>query len=164
MSAPWKKIASVLSVAVLLNADAGIALAQDHHPSHDHGAQVQLTLDNGKKWATDGNLRQGMSRIQMALSAELPAIHSGKATAEQYRALAQKTNDQVAFIVKNCKVDQKMDAMLHIVLADIIAGSDAMMAHGGSEAGKGAEKIARALDSYGTYFDHPGWHGAKLAH
>lgn len=162
MLAQWKKIAVSLTIATSLN--AGTALAQDHHHSHDHGQPAQLTLDNGKKWATDSNLRQGMSRIQSALSAELPAIHAGKLTAEQYRALAQKTNDQIAFIVKNCKMDQKMDAVLHVVLADIIAGSDAMMAQGGNEARKGAEKIARALDSYGAYFDHPGWHGAKHAH
>ena len=162
MLAPWKKIAASLTTAALLN--AGAALAQDHHHSHDHQQPAQLTLDNGKKWATDSNLRQGMSRIQNALSAELPAIHADKLTAEQYRALAQKTNDQIAFIVKNCKMDQKMDAVLHIVLADIIAGSDAMMAQGGNEARKGAEKIARALDNYGTYFDHPGWHGTKHAH
>lgn len=162
MLAQWKKIAVSLTIATSLN--AGAALAQDHHHSHDHGQPAQLTLDNGKKWATDSNLRQGMGRIQNALSAELPAIHAGKLTVEQYRALAQKTNDQIAFIVKNCKMDQKMDAVLHVVLADIIAGSDAMMAQGGSEARKGAEKIARALDSYGAYFDHPGWHGAKHAH
>ncbi|MFZ2301954.1 MAG: hypothetical protein WAW10_08810 [Gallionella sp.] len=162
MLAQWKKIAASLTAATLLN--AGAALAQDHHHSHDHGQPAQLTLDNGKKWATDNNLRQGMSRIQNALSAELPAIHADKLAAEQYRALAQKTNDQIAFIVKNCKMDQKMDAVLHVVLADIIAGSDAMMAQNSSEARKGAEKIARALDNYGAYFDHPGWHGAKHAH
>lgn len=164
MFASWKKTAASLSAAALLNAGAGIAFAQDHHHSHGHEQPAQLTLDNGKKWATDDNLRQSMSHIRDALAAELPAIHSGKATAEQYRALAQKTNDQIAFIVKNCKMDQKMDAVLHIVLADIIAGADAMAAQGGSDARKGAEKIARALDNYGTYFDHPGWHGATAHH
>lgn len=134
-----------------------MASAQDHSHSHGHEKPAQLTLDNGKKWSTDGNLRQGMSRIRDALIAELPAIHSGKATAEQYRALAHKMNDQIAFMAKNCKLDQKTDAMLHLVLADIIAGSDAMTAQDGN----GAEQIAGALDSYGTYFDHPGWHGVK---
>lgn len=164
MFASWKKIAASLSAAALLNAGTGIALAQDHHHSHDHGKPAQLTLDNGKKWGTDDKLRQGMSHVRDALSAELPAIHSGKATMEQYRALAQKMNDQIAFMVKNCKLEQKADAMLHIVLADIIAGTDAMMAQGGGDARKGAEKIARALNDYGTYFDHPGWHGIKSAH
>lgn len=164
MFTQWKKMVTTLSFASLLSMSAGIALAQDHQHSHEHGKPAQMNLDNGKKWGTDDNLRQGMDRIRDALLPELPAIHSGKATAEQYRALAQKTNDQIAFMVKNCKLEPKADAMLHLVLADIIAGSDAMMLPGGSEARKGAEKIARALDSYGTYFDHPGWHGLKHAH
>jgi len=162
MFASWKKIAASLSAAALLN--AGAAIAQDQHHSHGQEKPAQLTLNNGKKWAADDNLRQGMSRIRDALAAELPAIHSGKATAEQYLALAQKTNDQIAFMVKNCKLEPKADAMLHLVLADIIAGADAMMmAQGGSEARKSTEKIARALDNYGVYFDHPGWHGMKHA-
>lgn len=160
MFASWKKIAALLSVAALLNASATLAQAQDHQHSHAHEKPAQLTLNNGKKWISDDSLRQGMSLIRDALSAELPAIHSGKATAEQYRTLAQKTNDQIAFIVKNCKMEQKMDAVLHLVLADIIAGSDAMMAKDGNHARHGAEKIAKALDNYGAYFDHPGWHGA----
>ena len=102
-----------------------------------------------------------MSRIRDALTAELPAIHSGKATTEQYRALAQKTNDQIAFMVKNCKLDREADAMLHLVLADIIAGADAMIGQGSSEAHKGAAKIAHALENYATYFDHPGWRSLK---
>ncbi len=164
MFASWKKIVASLSTAALLIAGTGPAIAEDHSHSHGHEQPARLSLDNGKKWATDGNLRLGMGRIRDALAAELPAIHSGKATAEQYRTLAQKTNDQITFMVKNCKLDQKADAMLHLVLADMIAGTDAMMAPDGNKARKGAEKIAGALDSYGTYFDHPGWHGAKHAH
>lgn len=166
MVAQWRKIIAILSTAALLSLGAKIALAQEHHHAHAHdaGKSAQLTLNDGKKWVTDDNLRQAMNRIRDALSTELPAIHSGKATAEQYRALAQKTNDQIAFMVKNCKLDQKADAMLHLVLADIIAGADAMMGQDSSEARKGAEKIAHALDSYGVYFDHSGWQGVKLSH
>ena len=105
-----------------------------------------------------------MDRIRNALSAELHAIHTGKATAEQYRALAMKTNDQIAFMVKNCKLEPKADEMLHLVLADIIAAADAMSGKDIGEARKGAEKIAAALENYGTYFAHPGWHGVMSAH
>lgn len=161
MFAQWKKIAATLSTAALLCIGAEIALAQDHSHSHDAGQDTsgpaQLTLNNGKKWVTDANLRQGMSRIRDALAAELPAIHAGKATAKQYQALSQKANDQIAFIVKNCKLDENPDAMLHLLLADIIAGADAMAGQDSSEARKGAEKIAHALENYATYFDHPGW-------
>lgn len=162
MFSRYKKIAVMLSAVALLSA-AWSVQAQEHAHDHAHGAQetAQLALNNGKKWATDDNLRQGMSSIRDALAAELPAIHSGKATAIQYRALAQKVHDQIAFMVNNCKLDQKADAMLHLVLADIIAGADAMTGQDGSEAHKGVEKIARALENYAAYFDHPGWHGLK---
>lgn len=164
MFTQWKKTAVTLSAAALLGMSPVMVSAQDHSHSHGNEKPAQLTLDDGKKWATDDSLRQGMSRIRDALAAELPAIHSGKATTEQYRALAQKTNDQIAFMVKNCKLGSKADAMFHLVLADIIAGADAMMARDGDEARKGAEKIARAVDNYGAYFAHPGWHGMKHAH
>lgn len=160
----WKKIAAALSVTALLCSQAGVASAQDHHHSHDPEKPAQLTLNDGKKWATDDNLRQGMGRIRDALTAQLPAIHSGQATPKQYRTLAQKTNNQIAFMAKNCKLDQKTDATLHLVLAEIIAGADAMMSQDSSKARGGAEKIAHALDNYGVYFDHPGWREVKSGH
>ena len=165
MFAQWKKVAATLSTAALLSVGAGTALAKDHSHSHDAGhdtkGPAQLTLNNGKKWATDANLRQGMTRIRDALAAELPAIHAGKATRKQYQVLSQKANDQITFMVKNCKLDENADAMLHLLLADIIAGADAMAGQDSSEARKGAEKIAHALENYPTYFDHPGWRGLK---
>ncbi len=159
----WKKIAAILSVAALLGTDPALA-EEDHHHSHEAAEPARLTLDNGKKWSTDASLRQGMNRIRDALAAELPAIHSGKATTEEYRSLAQKVNDQIAFMIKNCKLEPKVDAMLHLVLADIIAGADAMAAQDSSVAQKGAEKIAHALENYAAYFNHHGWHGASAIH
>ena len=158
-----RKIIAILSTAMLLSLGAKIALAADHSHSHEGHAQEtpQLTLNKGSKWETDASLRQGMSRIRDALSTELHAIHTGKATAEQYQALAQETNDQIAFMVNNCKLEQNTDEMLHLVLAEIIAGADAMAGKDIGEARKGAEKIANALDNYGSYFAHPGWHGVQ---
>ncbi|BAN34294.1 hypothetical protein SCD_n00445 [Sulfuricella denitrificans skB26] len=164
MFTQWKIIAATLTAAALLSAGAQPVLAQNHDHSHGTAGPAQLTLNNGQKWATDDNLRQGMSRIRDALAAELPVIQAGKATMEQYRTLAQKTNDQIAFMVLNCKLSPDADAMLHLILADIIAGADAMKGGGkGNEVRKGAENIAHALDNYETYFDHPGWHGVTFS-
>ena len=93
MFTQWKKVAVTLSVAALLDVSTGAALSQDHSHAHDNGEPAQLTLNEGKKWATDDNLRQSMNRIRDALTAELPAIHSGKASAKQYHALAKKVNE-----------------------------------------------------------------------
>lgn len=163
-----KKIAAALSAAALLSVASQPGLAQEHDHNHGHAHDMagpaQLSLNNGQKWATDDNLRQGMSHIRDALVADLPAIHSGKASKKQYQALAQKTQEQISFMVSNCKLDPKADAMLHLLLGDIIAGADAMREKSSSEARKGAEKISRALEDYGVYFNHPGWHGAMHSH
>jgi hypothetical protein len=167
MFAQWKKITVTLSAAALLGIGPNVALAMEHnHDAHAHHAAEapKLSLNNGKKWETDENLRLGMTRIREALSVELPAIHSGKATAEQYQALARKTNDQIAFMVKNCKLDPKTDEVLHRVLTEIMAGTDAMAGKDLVEARKGAEKIAQALDNYGAFFAHPGWNDKKHSH
>jgi len=168
MFTQWKKIAAILSATALLSAVAQPGLAEEHHHGHDHGhemtAPAQLGLNNGQKWATDDSLRQGMSRIRDALAADLPAIHSGKATVKQYRGLAQKTNEQISFMVNNCKLEPETDAMLHLLLGEIMAGAEAMQKKNGNEARKGAEKISRALEDYGVYFNHPDWHGVMHSH
>ncbi|MBZ0106057.1 MAG: hypothetical protein K8H84_10555 [Sulfuricella denitrificans] len=148
----------------MLSTGAEIVMAHDHEHSHETPGPDRLTLNNGHKWATDDNLRLGMSRIRDALAVELPAIRDRKFTDEQYRSLAQKTNDQIAFMAQNCKLDRDADAMLHLVLAEIIDGADVMAKQGGRKKHPGAEKVIHALDNYGAYFDHPGWHGVKLPH
>lgn len=158
-----KIIATTLSAALLLSTATGNALAENHHHSHESGSPAQLVLNNGAKWVTDSNLRKGMEQIRDALAAGLPAIHADKMTAGQYRALAKKINQQTEFIVKHCKLDQKTDAMLHLVLADIMAGTDSML-HDSSKARPGAEKIMNALDNYAKYFDHPGWQAPHAGH
>ncbi len=149
-------------LAACLSAGVQVALAQGHGHSHNEGAPAQLTLNDGKKWATDSHLRQGMTNIRTAMATELPAIHSGETTAQQYQALAQKVNDQISFILRNCKLERDADAMLHLVLAELIAGADAMTGKNGPDDRRhGAEKIVHALESYATYFDQPDWRGVK---
>jgi len=164
MHTRWKIITAALSTALLLSVGTGTAQAENHSHSHDAAKPAQLTLHNGQKWVTDKNLRQGMGNIHGLLAAELPAIHSGKITLKQYQALARKINEQTEFIVKNCKLDQETDAMLHLVLADIMNGAEAMTGKGDHEAHQGAVKIINALDNYATFFDHPGWQHAGAQH
>ncbi|HYX66006.1 MAG TPA: hypothetical protein VE935_17445 [Burkholderiales bacterium] len=131
-------------------------------PSHEHagGGDAQLELDHGRKWPTDEALRQGMTNMRAALAADLKAIHANKASDAQYKALATKLNAEVAYVVANCKLEPKADAELHKVIAEILAGAEAMQ---GGEPGvaprAGAVRVVRALDAYGRFFDHPGWKG-----
>jgi hypothetical protein len=64
----------------------------------------------------------------------------------------------VAYIVANCRLSPDADAMLHLVIAELLAGADAMEGKAkGANPGAGADKVIQALDDYGRHFDHPGW-------
>jgi hypothetical protein len=148
-----KRFTSILLLALLLGA-APATRAHDHEHSHDEATAQKLVLKNGHKWATDDSLRQAMSRIRAVMTGGRP---EGGMPLQQYQGLAGKVNEQIAFMVQNCKLDKEADAMLHLVLADIIAGADAMGGQDLSKARKGAEQVAHALENYGAYFEHPGW-------
>lgn len=145
--------------AALALAFAGPAFATGDVHSHEHGASdAKLELKHGKKWPTDAPLRQGMSNIRGAVAKEVKAIHAGKATPKQYEALAQKVTTEVAGIVQNCKLEPEADEQLHIVIAELIAGAEAMEGKAqGVTRQAGAERVAKALNAYGEHFDHAGW-------
>ncbi len=134
------------------------AFAAEH--AHDHGSASgsQLELNQGRKWQTDEPLRRGMSNMRSALAKDLEAIHANKASEAQYEALAAKLNGEVAYVVQNCKLDPKADAELHKVIGEVLAGAEAMQGkEPGVERRTGAVRVARALNTYGEFFDHPGW-------
>lgn len=141
------------------------ALAQT--ATHDHGAEAphKLALNEGRKWATDEALRAGMGRIRGLVEPQLGAAHAGKLTPVQYGELAAKIETEVAGIVANCKLEPQADAMLHLVIADIGAGTDAM-------AGKdvkmrpalGLVKVAQVVNQYGSHFDHRGFKPIRDIH
>ena len=149
---------TALAVAVAVALGAPFAYGQSAH-EHDHGAtEAKLVLNQGKKWPTDAPLRQGMENIRGAVAKNVPAIHAGKATPKQYQALANKVNAEVAGIVQNCKLEPEADAQLHLVIAELMAGAEAMEGKVKGETRRaGAEKVAKALNAYGEHFDHAGW-------
>jgi hypothetical protein len=57
--------------------------------------------------------------------------------------------------VANCKLTPEADAVLHVVVADLLAGADQMKS--GTDAAAGAHKVVTAANEYSRYFDHPGW-------
>ena len=149
-----RRLASIAALSIALAAP----VLADEHASHTAGARAALQLDHGKKWPTDEALRKGMTSMRAALARDLKAIHANKASDAQYEAVAAKLNAEVAYVVQNCTLEPKADAELHKVIAEVLAGAEAME---GKEAGvdrrAGALRVARALDTYGKFFDHPGW-------
>lgn len=155
--------ALVLAVSSNIHATEG---ADAHHHGHDSAEPTKLQLNAGKKWATDQALRQTMSEINQAMAKALPAIHHNQFGDGEYQALATTVNEKVAYAVANCKLDAKADAMLHLIIADLLAGAETMA--GKSVQGKtasprhdGAVRVLEALKSYGKYFQHAGWKTAK---
>ena len=150
-----KRLASTL-LAIGLAGLAGGALASTSHPDDGHGAAVQeLRLDQGKRWPTDEPLRQGMSDIHAAMATAFPQIHMGQFSSAQYGALAAKIQERVDYVVGNCRLPEEADAQLHIILMEIVEGTDAMRS--GSNPPGGAMQVIQAIEAYGRHFDHPAW-------
>ena len=155
-------------VFLLIAGVLAFPLAAPAEPAnHDHGASAhhKIELNAGSKWSTDAALRKGMTAIRTRVGAALPAAHAGKFTPAQYDALANDVNAQINYVVQNCKLDPRADAQLHIVLGDIAKGVEtAQGKRPGADRPSGVVEIAQAVNTYGEYFNHPGWQAIKLPH
>ena len=158
------KYLMLFSLAALLLAPFP-SVAENSHAGHAKAEAHKISLNAGKKWDTDKPLRQAMNAMRATVTSNLNLVHGGKATAATYEATAKEVNEQVAYMVKNCKLGRRADAQLHIVLADVIGGVETLE---GEHAGIGREagliSIGQALNAYGSHFAHPGWEPLKLAH
>lgn len=156
----------LLSLSAAMLAFPLLVQAADHS-HHDHGASAppSIELNAGKKWGTDDALRQGMGSIRTLAENALAAVHAGKLTPAGYDALANDVNTQIAFVVNNCKLDPKADAQLHIVIGELTNSVEAIQGkQPGQNRAMGVVEISRTLNTYGKYFNHPGWQSIKLSH
>jgi hypothetical protein len=65
-------------------------------------------------------------------------------------------------MVNNCKLEPKADAQLHLIIAEILEGVEAMEGKVKNlKRQDGAVKVIGALENYGTYFDDPSWNPIK---
>lgn len=124
------------------------ALADVHH--HDHGAH-HLKLDHGRKWATDAPLRRGMERIRT-----LRAALSPQADTAELQAFAKGIEEQIEYLIENCKLPQEADETLHVVIGELQDGTGFLTTKG--DPAHGLEVIDQALHAYAEHFDHEGWH------
>lgn len=143
------------AVIVLGFAVGAPALAAEPH-THDHaGTAINLQLDHGKKWKTDDAAQHGMSEIRAAMADSIPGIHGKTFTPAQYDALAARIQEQIDYLIANCKLPEDADQQFHLVLEPIIHGIAELK--GAPDRHDGAKKVVGALAQYGEYFDHPGW-------
>jgi hypothetical protein len=155
---------SHLAVALLSALAIGTAIpaaaAATHYHQHE-AAPAKLQLNAGKKWASDAPLRQAMAAMRADLAGKLHAIHKGSLAKADYAALGKSIEGQVGTIVSQCKLEPTADAMLHIVIADLVGAADVMQGKAAGQPAEAAHRAALALNSYGKYFAHPGWQPLK---
>ena len=155
MNLKHSMITAALATALALGMGA-LAIAA---APHDHANAVVpdgLTLDHGKKWATDAPLRKRMGEIRTLLAQRTPAIHAGKLSTAEYRKLGAAVEQKAAAIVAECNLPPDADAMLHLIVADLVAGADIMKGTAAGKPADGAHKVALAVNAYGEYFDDAG--------
>lgn len=105
----WSLSLIVVAAAVAA-ACAPAAFAAPAAHEHDAAAPTQLHLDQGRKWASDAALRQGMGNVRALVAPQVPEAHAGTMTAAQYAALAAKVEVEVGRIVANCKLPPRRAA------------------------------------------------------
>ncbi|RLQ22258.1 hypothetical protein DWB85_08200 [Seongchinamella sediminis] len=154
-------IAKLVTVTgMVLSLAAGQVTAAPANNDHDHGhGAMELRLDDGSKWAVDAPLSRAMNNIRSAMHNEIDAIHSGELTQEKYLALAKKINQEVTYMVENCKLEPEADAQLHLIISQLMEGSAAMENNANARAG--AVKVVGAMENYATYFDDPDFTAIK---
>jgi hypothetical protein len=154
----------ILLAAIALAVSSNIYAAENadvHHHGHGSTEPTKLQLNAGKKWATDEALRQAMNDINQAMAKALPGIHKNQFGNAEYQSLATTVSEKVAYAVEHCKLEPKADAMLHLVIADLMAGAESMEGKTSKSRHDGAVQVLEALKSYGKYFQHTGWKVAK---
>ena len=150
-------------VLVVTAAPGQAALAAEDHHHHDESSTAvqKLQLNAGKKWATDAALRQSMDEINQVMATALPLIHKERFTHSDYAALATTINQWIGYAIEHCKLEAKADAMLHLVIAELMAGAQIMEGKTAAARHDGAVRVRQALESYGKYFQHPNWKVAR---
>ena len=158
MKTDMKTIAFTLTLAVLVSSGV-VASPDDDHHHHHHGdvAELELHLDDGERWATDGPLRQGMDRIHAAFDRARADYRADRLDHEGAAALADDVEEQVRYIFANCALPADADAELHKLLAAALGAASTLRAD--EDVHSGLHELHTVLKTYGEYFDHPEWPG-----
>jgi hypothetical protein len=153
-----KSLIRLFLVSVCTIAFAGGALAQTHDHHHgNHGAGgAKPGLNQGKKWETDAPLRKGMESIRDTLQSNMHKVHEGKVSAADYAAMGTKIDAEIQGIFANCKLSPEADQVLHGVLEPMMSGTKMLQGKEGKPSA-GYMKLMKAVNEYGTLFNHPGW-------
>lgn len=128
-----------------------------HQHSHEHSEDTAsgLSLDHGQKWKTDAPLRKGMQSINDAVMNAVPDYHHDTLTKTDAEQLAGHINEQVNYLIANCKLEPGADATLHVLIGDLLTGAERVSKEPLSS--QGIPHLVRTLQLYPDYFEHQGW-------
>lgn len=145
--------------AGLTSLAAPVYAATDAHTLREGTQSAAPALRQGQKWETDEVLRQGMDNIRRAMIANREAIKQGQFSVQDYQRLAAAVDQDLAGIVKNCKLSKEADKAFHvIVLADLAQSTESIRTSPKAQAQRAwVFGALQSLHNYGEYFQHPGW-------
>src|SRR3546814_1925230 len=92
-------------------------MAQHHHEAHAPADAPAATAqhEQGERWATDANLREGMGRIRSAV-AELRHHEMGHMGDERAALLAAGITRDIGWIVANCERSEEHTSELQSLM------------------------------------------------
>lgn len=147
-------LATAALAATILAAPAFAGVHQ--HDSHARGTPP-ISLDAGRKWATDEPLRRHMAAMRDDVAGYRTAIRTGSLTPQKSSELGVKLEQRVAAILTDCKLAPEADRNLHVVIAELVQAADALQGKSQEPRARGAARALHAMELYPRYFDHPGW-------
>ncbi|QYM78890.1 carbonic anhydrase [Horticoccus luteus] len=162
----WPFVA-VFALLILLVESGYFFWSRRQHPlervaGHSGHGAVGLTLQHGERWETDAPLRSGMQRIRDAVALSLDEAHATTTAPAAAKTLDATVQENVAYLIQNCRLPPAADADLHVILSELLAGADLLAADARSVEGKA--RLTHALQAYATHFDHPNWRSLPEAH
>jgi hypothetical protein len=143
------------NLAVALAVSLGMAPAAQSAPKpphEDHSVHAVAVPVPAQRWASDAPLREGMRRVHVALD-DLHQYEIGRMPEQMALERVAAIESATAYMFANCKLPPEPDAVLHGMLAPLLAG-----AAGLRRDPKDIAAVARMRDAvadYPIYFDDP---------
>ena len=148
---------NLLLPLVLVCAAGSPAFAQEH-AHHTPSAAVQAAP--AQRWLADVSLREGMSRVGRTV-ATFQHYEHGHMNPGQTVALATLLEQDIQFLVANCKLEPAADAALHAIIAKLSLAAQAVKVDPGDRST--IPLMRDSLRDYARQFDDPGFNkGGEL--
>lgn len=144
-------------LALVMTTSSAAAIAGSPASGHEahHLPPSGLMLNGEARWSTDTALRSAMNGIREAVVSTLHGAGERPMTAQQATALADTIQNQISYMIANCKLAPQADAVLHVLLGQLLEGAAALKQNPADTAA--LQTIIEALKNYPVYFDHPDW-------